>query len=90
MAPTVSVTLSPALESPPTVPVTAMLWPASAELIVLSAVMLATVMVALAVVSTVYGRLALAVIALPAASIAATLAVTLVDAARALPGTPML
>ena len=45
--------MSPALASPPTVPVTAIVWPASVALMELSAVMLSTVIVALATVSTV-------------------------------------
>ncbi len=50
---TVKVTVSPTWTSPPTVPVTAMVWPASLALITSSAVILASsVMLAVTVVST--------------------------------------
>nr|WP_265583984.1 hypothetical protein [Chitinimonas koreensis] len=50
---TVKVTVSPTWTSPPTVPVIAMVWPASLALITSSAVMFASsVIVALMVVST--------------------------------------
>ena len=88
--PTVTVTLSPTLASPPTVPVMAIVWPASVALTELSAVTLSTVIVALATVSTVYARLALALAVLPAASVTVIEAPTLLDAASTLPATSML
>ena len=84
------VTVSPARNSPVTVPVMAMSWPASAAFNTLSAVTSSTVIViAGAVVSTVYGLVEVAVPVLPAASVDETDASTVVSgsAARAEPGT---
>ena len=67
-----------------------MVWPASVEFTMSSAVMLPTVMLALAAVSTTYAWFVLPVALLPAASVAATLAVTLLAVTSMLPGTLML
>ena len=75
--------------SPPTEPVTLMVPPASAALTTSSAVILSTEIVAVAAVSTVKGRLLVAVNGLPASSLPVRVAVTLpaVSAATSVAGT---
>ena len=89
----VNVTVSLTLTSPPTVPVMATLPPASAALMMLSAVILSNVMSALgAAVSTVYVPAVVAVTELPAVSVVVTCASTVKSgsATNALPGTLIL
>ena len=86
--------MSPTLNSPLTVPLTGICWPASVALITSSSVMLASNVMARstgAVVSTPYPSLSVAVALLPAASVLVTLAsiVRSVSAARSLPATRM-
>ena len=90
---TVRVTVSPSWTSPPTVPVTATVPPASAALTMSSAVMASSVMVAAAPSYRPYSSASsVAVVLLPAASVVVTLASTVLSAsaARSLPATSML
>ena len=81
---------SPTVASPPTVPVTLMLVPASAAFTMSSGVMSLTVIVAAADVSTVWVEVVVAVNGLPALSVPATVTSKEVSAAKSAPATAML
>ena len=82
-------TVSPCAASPPTEPVTAMVPAASVALMMSSAVMLSTEMVAEALVSTVWVEVVVAENELPALSVPVTVASKDVSAARSEPATSM-
>ena len=86
----VKLTVSPTVASPPTVPVTSIVLPASAAFTMSSGVMSFTVIIAAAAVSTVWVDVVVAVNGLPAASVPVTVASKLVLAAKSAPSTAML
>ena len=82
--------MSPGAASPPTVPVTFTVPPASAAFTISSAVMLSTAIVAVLVVSTVCVEVPVIVNGLPASSVPVTVVSKVVSAAKSEPATGML